>query len=127
MSRIITFLRGLIRGVKKHMEAVFIAIGIFSMTGGFYLMFEQPQYKIWGVGIAIFGLILVLIGYIGTYIRDKRERQKRLEERVQEQLKWATERMESHKLFESMIKGQKDIVEELKKLNQDKENKENKE
>jgi hypothetical protein len=48
MSEITTSLKGLIRRVEKHMEAIFVAAAFFFMTLGFYVIFEQPQHKIWG-------------------------------------------------------------------------------
>lgn len=106
------------------MAAVVVGIGIFCATSGLYVILEHSQYKIWGVIVGILGVILVLIGYILSYVQDKEERKERLNERVQEQAKWIAQRMEADRLFESIIKGQKAMLTELKRLNRNKENKE---
>jgi hypothetical protein len=70
MIRIATFVKGLIRRVKKHMAAVVVGVGIFSATSGLYVILEHSQYKIWGLIFGILGIILVLIGYILSYVQD---------------------------------------------------------
>lgn len=116
MNRARTLLEWLIREVKKHMEAVIVAAAIFFMTLGFYLMFERPEYKIWGGISIIVGLIFWVSALLIAYIKEKGERQKRIEETGQQQARWLVEREESQKLLG-------DILAELKLLNQSKENK----
>jgi len=106
------------------MSAVVVGIGIFSATSGLYVILEHPQYKSWGVIVGILGVILVLIGYIPSYAKDKEERKERLTERAQEQAKWIAQRMEADRLYEAIIKGQEAMLIELKRLNHDKEKKE---
>jgi hypothetical protein len=48
MSRAKNLLERLVGEVKRHMESVIVAAAIFFMTLGFYVVFEQPQYEIWG-------------------------------------------------------------------------------
>ena len=106
------------------MAAVVVGIGIFAATSGLYVIVEHSQYKIWGVTIGILGVILVLIGYILSYVQDKEERKERIIERTQHQAEWVTERMEFRELFQAMIESQRATLAELKKLNRDKEDKE---
>jgi uncharacterized membrane protein YccC len=120
MTTIRTLLEGLIREVKRHMEAVIVAAAIFFMTLGFYVIFEQPQYKIWGAIGVVIGLICWVVALLRAYWREKEERQKRIEEREQQEARWLIERAESQQLSQA-------ILTELKKLNQSRENKESKE
>jgi hypothetical protein len=124
MIRIVTLFKGLIRRLKEHMAAVVVGIGIFSATSGLYVILEHPQYKIWGVIVGILGVILVLIGYILSYVKDREERKERLNDRAQEQAKWIAQRMEADRLSEAIIKGQEAMLTELKRLNRNKEKKE---
>jgi len=119
MNRARTLLEWLIREVKKHMEAVIVAAAIFFMTVGFYLMFEHPQYKIWGGISIIVGLIFWLGALLVAYLKEKGERQKRIAETGQQQARWLVEREESQRLLGA-------ILAELKLLNQSKENKDSK-
>ena len=123
MPKITAFPKGLIGRVKKHMAAVVVGIGIFCATSGLYVIVEHSQYKIWGLIIGILGVILVLIGYILSYVRDKEERKERIIERTQHQVEWVAERTEFRELFQAMIESQRATLAELKKLNRDKEDK----
>lgn len=116
MNRVRTLLEWLIREVKRHMEAVIVAAAIFFMTVGFYLMFEHPQYKIWGGISIIVGLIFWLGALLVAYLKERGERQKRIAEMGQQQARWLVEREESQRLLGA-------ILAELKLLNQSKENK----
>jgi uncharacterized membrane protein YccC len=119
MSRAKNLLERLVGEVKRHMESVIVAAAIFFMTLGFYVVFEQPQYEIWGgIGIVI-GLICWVVALLRAYWKEKEERQKRIEEREQQEARWLIERTESQQLNQA-------ILTELKKLNQDKEDKEGK-
>lgn len=113
MPKVATFFRGLIRRVKKHMAAVVVGVGIFCATSGLYVILEHSQYKIWGLIFGILGVILVLIGYILSYVQDKEERQERIEEQARREAEWLVERTESRNLLAA-------ILLELKRLNQSK-------
>jgi hypothetical protein len=81
------------------------------------VIFEQAQHKIWGVISVVIGLIFWVVALLIAYMREKRERQKRIEETGQQEARWLIERVESQQLFQA-------ILTELKKLNQAKENRE---
>jgi Na+/melibiose symporter-like transporter len=117
MSKARTLLERLIREVKRHMVAVIVAAAIFFMTLGFYVIFEQPQYKIWGAIGVVIGLIFWLVALLCAYWREKKEHQKRIEEKEQQEARWLIERTESQQLNQA-------ILTELKKLNKSKESKE---
>jgi multisubunit Na+/H+ antiporter MnhB subunit len=113
MTRVATLLGRLIREVKKHMDAVIVAIAIFLMTFGFYTIAEQPQYKIWGAASVVMGIVVWLIAYLRSYWREKTERQERIKEQARHEAEWLVERTESRNLLTA-------ILLELKKLNQSK-------
>ena len=117
MSKIATSLQGLIRRVKKRMEAAIVAAAICFMTLGFYVVFEQPQHRIWGAVGVVIGLAFWVVALLLAYRREKEERQKRIEQAEQQDARWLIERAESRQLFQA-------ILTELRKLNQGKENRE---
>jgi hypothetical protein len=116
MAKIATFLKGLIRRVKRMEAQILLTMGAGLFSYGIYYEVEHPTtYIVW---------LALIISAIGCWVAASlRAGKKEREEREQEQAKWVVERTESSKLSRAMIEGQKAILEELKKANQNKEGK----
>jgi len=111
MSKITTFLKGLIRRLKEHMDAVNLTIGGIFIPLGFYVMVEKPEWKIIGAVAVIVGILAWLLAYWLVRTREKKERLEKIAERVQEQTQRQIERKELNGLLTN-------ILQELHKLNQ---------
>jgi uncharacterized membrane protein YciS (DUF1049 family) len=107
MSRITTFLKGLIRRAKEVKGQIYLGLGIAAFSFSLYCVIAEPtKYIIWGA-LAVFAIGWIIAAYLYA---DKKERTERAIREVERGLDQTT-RMESNRLLSN-------ILEELKKPNQ---------
>lgn len=96
-----------LRGLKRYMDAVFLAAGTILVPLGFYLRVEQQALNGLGTGAVLLGLVCWVLAYYVVKGKEKREHL----ERVKEQKRQNDALQGQHEVLVSILK-------ELEKLNQ---------
>jgi hypothetical protein len=109
MSSLRRPLRGVIGGIKEHMDAINLTIGGICVPLGFYLIVEKPELKAFAAVVIILGVAAWLVAYWAVRSKVKQERVERIKETV--------ERRAEHLQLVELLTG---ILQEIRRANQDK-------